>query len=383
MDDQELMIKQKALLNEKLGLSAASNLGIGIDDLVTVEDMRTYRKEPSQSRKQVTRIPVQEILDQQPVAASSTTNNLSGMSCREKNRAKRKARQNQSTAITSTAPSPNGSRSNSMSSFHGEEPERKKAKSEDIVDSIPNVPDITGSWNDAQYWPLEAFCSKLYLNLFSPRWEIRHGSATALRELLRSHIGGAGKSVYMTREEMDKSHAQWLEDAALRLLCVLALDRFGDFIADQVTAPVRETCAQVLGTVLQQMPIERVSETVEILLKFIKQKNWEVRHAGLLGIKYMLVVREDLIQKFLPVIFNDVLTGLFDSIDDVGAVAASALIPIASYLPKLLNPKQVSYIVKMLWDLLMDQDELSSTCCQFMGLLAAILSLPHASQWIE
>jgi TATA-binding protein-associated factor len=28
---------------------------------------------------------------------------------------------------------------------------------------------------------------------------------------------------------------------------VLALDRFGDFVSDQVVAPVRETCAQALG----------------------------------------------------------------------------------------------------------------------------------------
>ena len=33
----------------------------------------------------------------------------------------------------------------------------------------------------------------------------------------------------------------------MRLLCVLALDRFGDFVSDQVVAPVRETCAQALG----------------------------------------------------------------------------------------------------------------------------------------
>lgn len=134
---------------------------------------------------------------------------------------------------------------------------------------------------------------------------------------------------------------------------------------------------------MKQMTIEKVDCTINTLLKFIKQKDWEVRHGGLLGIKYMLVVREDLVQKFLPSIIGDVLKGLLDSVDDVGAVAASALIPIASYLPKLLTQKQVSCIVKMLWDLLLDQDELASACNSFMGLLAAILSLPDASNWIE
>lgn len=47
--------------------------------------------------------------------------------------------------------------------------------------------------------------------------------------------------------QMEENHQLWLEDLTLRLLCVLALDRFGDFISDQVVAPVRETCAQCLG----------------------------------------------------------------------------------------------------------------------------------------
>lgn len=47
--------------------------------------------------------------------------------------------------------------------------------------------------------------------------------------------------------QMEESHQAWLEDLAVRLVCVLALDRFGDFVSDQVVAPVRETCAQTLG----------------------------------------------------------------------------------------------------------------------------------------
>lgn len=47
--------------------------------------------------------------------------------------------------------------------------------------------------------------------------------------------------------QMENSHQAWLEDMAVRLVCVLALDRFGDFVSDQVVAPVRETCAQTIG----------------------------------------------------------------------------------------------------------------------------------------
>ena len=35
-----------------------------------------------------------------------------------------------------------------------------------------------------------------------------------------------------------ESNAAWIEDCLVLLLCVLALDRFGDYGSDQVTAPV-------------------------------------------------------------------------------------------------------------------------------------------------
>ncbi|KFB40634.1 hypothetical protein ZHAS_00008156 [Anopheles sinensis] len=423
VDLREKLARQRALLNEKLGLSS----GINVEDIVTLDDVRNNgsglpgggRDQHQMGATGEKLVPVQEILKLNRLDSSE------GLSCREKNRARRKARQQQQAFANPIAavigagsgntanPGAGGNVASGGSNGSGAgtggcgqdgEPERKRVKTEKgeplggSGGTVPSsgagsiggggctgeaVPDLTGAWVDAIDWPLESFCSKLYLDLFSPRWETRHGSATALRELLKSHADGAGKSVYMTKAEMESQHQLWLEDATLRLLCVLALDRFGDFVSDQVVAPVRETCAQVLGTVLRQLPLAKVHQTVNILLTFVKQKEWEVRHGGLLGIKYMLVVREDLVQTFLPVIINDVLTGLFDAVDDVGAVAASTLIPIASWLPKLLSRAQVSHIVKLLWDLLLDQDELASACNSFMGLLASILSLPSASSWIQ
>jgi hypothetical protein len=42
-------------------------------------------------------------------------------------------------------------------------------------------------------------------------------------------------------------NASWLEDMAIRLLCVCALDHYGDFSTDQIKAPVRNYAAQTLG----------------------------------------------------------------------------------------------------------------------------------------
>jgi len=33
---------------------------------------------------------------------------------------------------------------------------------------------------------------------------------------------------------MEAANQLWLEDVAVRLICVLALDRFGDFVSDEV-----------------------------------------------------------------------------------------------------------------------------------------------------
>uniref|UniRef100_A0A182VQT4 TATA-binding protein-associated factor 172 n=1 Tax=Anopheles minimus TaxID=112268 RepID=A0A182VQT4_9DIPT len=420
VDLREKLARQRALLNEKLGLTS----GINVEELVTLDDVRNNGSGTSGCRDHQTGAGGERLVPVQEILRLNRADSVEGLSCREKNRARRKARQQQQafpnpigavigggggvTVGNVTVPPSNGGNGSNGLSGTGQqeatpgEPDRKRIKTEkgEIIATGAGtgvgggsgmstawtgeaVPDLTGAWVDASDWPLDSFCSKLFLDLFSPRWETRHGSATALRELLKSHADGGGKCVYMTKREMDRQHQLWLEDATLRLLCVLALDRFGDFVSDQVVAPVRETCAQVLGTVLRQLPLDKVHQTVAILLTFVKQKEWEVRHGGLLGIKYMLVVREDLIQTFLPVIINDVLTGLFDAVDDVGAVAASTLIPIATWLPKLLSRAQVSHIVKLLWDLLLDQDELASACNSFMGLLASILSLPSASSWIQ
>lgn len=365
------LIKQRAALNEKLGFSEAKNLGINFDEIVTLEDMAVIRTKDSTSKH----LSVQEFINNQP----SSSQSFPEMSTREMNRAKRQLKRQERTGFQ--ASTSGHSRKNSIK----DEPEKKKIKTENnrkLYFSNEPVPDGTGVWIDAIDWPLEAFCSKLFVDLFSPRWEIRHGSATALRELLKTHIRGGGKSIYMTLEEQVEAHNNWLEDAALRLLCVLALDRFGDFVSDQVVAPVRETCAQVIGTVLKEMPDKLVKRTVEIMQNFTRQNDWEVRHGGILGIKYFVVVRSDLIDIYLPLIIKDVLNGLLDSMDDVSSVSASTLIPIAPHL-QILSHKQVLEIVKMLWDLLLEQDELAAACNSFMGLLAAILSLPNASHWIE
>lgn len=384
--EQLSLPSQQEKLAAKLGFHPRL---IGVDDLFTVEDLTPIQ---TPCMTQTTTVPVDETLKQP-----------GGLSRREMNRAKRKARQSV-TKQRSREPDDhrvNDDHSNSMnvqSPVHniGEPPTKKVILEDTISDTgskcgvsneqVSGVPDGTGCWPDSVVdWPLESFAESLRQDLFSQKWEVRHGAATALRELIRLHGKGAGKSTDQTLEEMQESHYEWVIDAALRLLCVLGLDRFGDFVSDQVVAPVRETCAQALGSLFLLVPSGPDAKDtnvfpgiLSVVLKLLEHNEWEARHGAFLALKYLLAVRDDLLDEILPKVFPAIMQGLSDPVDDVGAAAASALIPVAHALPRLLKSTELEAIVIRLWQLLKEQDDLAAACNTFMGLLAAILSLPAA-----
>ena len=51
-------------------------------------------------------------------------------------------------------------------------------------------------------WPFEAFCELLSNDLFSALWERRHGAATGLREVIKYHAVGAGKTAGSTQAQV-------------------------------------------------------------------------------------------------------------------------------------------------------------------------------------
>ncbi|KAE8194770.1 hypothetical protein A4X06_0g5314 [Tilletia controversa] len=209
---------------------------------------------------------------------------------------------------------------------------------------------------DPTSWPFEPICALLAADLFNPSWEIRHGAALGLRELMRAQGSGCGLYV----DGVGDHHAAFLEDVGVRLLSVCALDRLNDFVLDQVMAPVRETCAQALASLLllsssssaaaaeenngarsgdenrsktrnggAGMPLTSVQAVHRALVQMIRQDvdletaarqgskkdigisdptgttfrrkrgdpgyAWEVRHAGFLGLKYEVSARMDVL----------------------------------------------------------------------------------------
>ncbi|BGP38652.1 TATA-binding protein-associated factor mot1 [Rhodotorula kratochvilovae] len=271
-------------------------------------------------------------------------------------------------------------------------------------------------------WPWRACAERLAVGLLAPAWETRHGAALGLREVLRLQGGGGGMLEGLTREENEERHRRWCEDLAMKLLCVFALDRFGDYVSDQVVAPVRETAAQALAILLPSMPVSSAREVQRILVDMVHQHGsvrsseggavpagrkyvWQVRHSGLLGLKYFVAVQGHLVRgdeatavkpepaavkmeedvkpvlapssmDMLKSIVDAALVGLRDKDDDVRSAGAATLVPLADALVAQL-PSEMKELVDTLWACLGDlKDDLASSVGGVMDLLAKLLGFP-------
>lgn len=54
--------------------------------------------------------------------------------------------------------------------------------------------------------------------------QVRHGATAALREVLRHHARAA--AVVVSPAAGEEANTAWLQDCAIRLLCMFALDRY-------------------------------------------------------------------------------------------------------------------------------------------------------------
>ncbi|GMF03266.1 unnamed protein product [[Candida] boidinii] len=89
-------------------------------------------------------------------------------------------------------------------------------------------------------WPFQGVFELLLQNLFDDVWEVRHGSAMGLREIIKHHAKGAGRVKGKTRSENDLRNKKTLEDLCVRLITLFAMDRFGDYVSDTVIAPLNK-----------------------------------------------------------------------------------------------------------------------------------------------
>ncbi|KAI9096118.1 hypothetical protein DFS34DRAFT_154547 [Phlyctochytrium arcticum] len=419
MDPKERIALQKKELKKRLGMGTEF-----MRDLLDESDVATNTKNGSATTS-APRQSAQQLLDSTVKVKQDTEEDpaMAGMSARMKASLKRKMRMTggKDKANKMRIVDVSGGKRKSMADVrpiatavkvkqehdspltptdeNAESPSGKVVVGHKPKEEVPLLPSVH---EDGDEWPFEGLCEQLCLDLFSPKWEVRHGAAIGLRAVLKAHGAGAGKLIGLPVAKNTAHHNAWLEDVAIRLLCVLALDRFGDYGSDQAVAPVRETAAQTLGVVMQwcdpTLCLKTINQGLLRLLdasrdesesKLVQEehgggrgKGWQVRHGALVGLKYWMAVRQDLLPDVFgskiegeeTPVFQAIIGGLRDHDDDVRAVSSSALLPISDLLVQILPVRTVYHsIVMTLWNCLEELDDLTSATGAVMDLLSQLM----------
>ncbi|KAF7353641.1 TBP associated factor [Mycena venus] len=283
-------------------------------------------------------------------------------------------------------------------------------------------------------WIWDGVVRVLEVDLFSAAWEVRHGAAMALRELLKLQGENGGMRDGASPAENAMLHEKWCNDLsggaregdgepdACGAVAAHAEEECGacacDFAADDTAGRAwarcdvdeREWKGARGGGGKQKGKAAAPTEPD-------KTHVWEVRHAGLLGIKYEVAVRSDLFalkalakaeedsaamtvdsevkreqedsaikqeesdsdfdengREVLRGVVEAAILGLGDRDDDVRSVAASCLLPVAEHLVQQL-PEALDRVLVVLWHCLSDmKDDLSSSVGAVMDLLGKLVS---------
>lgn len=407
----ERLARSKKSLLARLGLNGEvydEDLELELELAPNSPQRTTTKKEPTNSHRSSN--------SNSPAVASPPVDaSEAGLSKRQLNQLKRKQKMTAKSGASkmrvvdlsvrrasehSPAPTPHGIKLNGKDKGDSDEeskPDYFSIKREGADDDTQLIKEFKGEdgeekpviqpdESESNEWPFEVMCDFLAYDLFSPNWEVRHGAALGLREVLRVHGKGAGRQFGKTRIENDIMNDRWLDDMACRLLVVLMLDRFGDYVSDTVVAPIRESVGQTLGVLLTQVSDKTAVAIYALLQKMINQNDiglkapiWQVCHGGMIGLRYFVAVRKDLLLADADIIdgvIAAVTRGLAHSDDDVKSVSAATLVPMVSELTTV-RPAAIGPLMQVVWDCLLDmQDDLSASTGAVMDLLANLCSYP-------
>ena len=179
--------------------------------------------------------------------------------------------------------------------------------------------------------PQQLLATELVYRMFDPAWHVRHGALLGALSLLRAWKANAS------------SFGAWPGDVLARCLCILGLDRFGDFSSGAlvssssstatstvggVVAPVREVAGQLLAVLFAMVPPSDQMATLEVLFRLCKyESEWEPRHGAMATFKFILIVlgntgKSEWYQQIADKVAHVAIRHLGDDSDDVQSAAA-------------------------------------------------------------
>jgi TATA-binding protein-associated factor len=218
--------------------------------------------------------------------------------------------------------------------------------------------------------------------MFDEHWDIRHGAALGLRALVCTFKQLLFRENSIIKGEEDTTRTSnnnlWHVDFGVRLICILALDRLGDFFSERTSAPVKETAAQTLGFLISFLGPKHVQRIGDLLMELIMEKDWHIQHGGLLGFKYVLLgdpSMKALGQKSdLIALFGELLSE--DTDDDVFSAAVENLILLIERMPVNHFPASLLQSVHgKIWSVLPHLDELHASISNCLRILKIVCGI--------
>jgi hypothetical protein len=178
--------------------------------------------------------------------------------------------------------------------------------------------------------PQQLLATELVYRMFDPAWHVRHGAVLGTLSLLRAWKAHVNNFIFGT----------WPLDVLARCLCILGLDRFGDFSGalistdskstGGVVSPVREVTGQLVSVLFAMAPRSVQNDTLDLLFLLCEfDEEWEPRHGAFATLKFILVVLRssrddddgwtDAVAEKMALV---AVRRLCDSSDDVASAAA-------------------------------------------------------------
>ena len=226
--------------------------------------------------------------------------------------------------------------------------------------------------------PQTLLASEVIYRMMDPKWEIRHGATLACLGLVKAWYRQSDSSSPTRTSSDAAAFGTWPQHVMVRCLCVLALDRFGDFSLGSVVAPVRESAGQLLSVLVAMAPTSVQSATLQVLFQLVEyQDDWEVRYAAFVALQFVGVLflkgneLSDVNNNQVERIAVSATQGIQDKSDDVKGIAAKIL---AEHIQKSATVPALAYdCAAPLWTAVQHLDSLSASLPDLVGLLSLLI----------